>query len=285
MLIYTNFGMHAIDQAIAEGFDGLRVEGDHSHVVNSFVNKTLRPLILLHDVGQLESLLNVLLPVQDQLLEPAIEIFNELEGGRVTEDIYVNSITQAYKDARSRGFRGRIITGGLANLNRDSLDFYEKVLPKMPPDIGPMGLTVGYHEYPYKSQQGQRRAWPRTGGSPEAALQELIVHANGRDIANTETGWHTWWEEIKTFSWRPPFYTTKKVRLTNEQVEEKYVLDFQRSARQGVKIFVAYQWQDGYDGPDSDDLPDDKIHLAYYGLHTDKNVPKPQLAAIHNWRI
>lgn len=268
MRIYSQFGEWAIPQAVREGFDGIRCEGDPVPLVAAFIDQPIRPLFLLHDVADAEPLLDVILPVQDRLLEPAIEVFNELEQGRVTEDIYVTGITAVYHDARSRGFTGRIIADGLANLSRDSLDFYARVLPRLPAHLGRIGVTVGFHDYPYGNQQGPRKTWPGTG-SPDEAMDELVRLANGRDVANTEFGWHTAEEEDGFFIW------TRKVRLTDEEVYEKLVTDLRRyDARGDIAFAVVYQWRDGTG----------EGFLDHFGLHAEDGTPKRQLDAVTDWR-
>lgn len=270
MLIYSNFGEWAIPQAIGEGFDGIRCDDSNGRsepdLVPLFVDQQIRPLFLLHDVAKMAPLLDALLPVQDRLLEPSIEIFNELEGGRVTPDIYVNSITQVYHDARSRGFAGRIITGGLMNLSRDSLNFYGRVLPLLPADRGPLGLTIGFHEYPYGVQAGGRKGWPGTG-SPDEAIEALIGLAAGRAVANTEFGWHTYPEEAGFFIWH------HRVQLTDEDVYEFLIRDLRRYEAHGLPLAAIYQWRDGDDN-----------YLGRFGLHTAAGEPKRQLAAVRDWR-
>jgi hypothetical protein len=262
MKVYANFGETSIQQAIAEGFDGLRVEGEPQALVSAFVDQPLRPLFLLHDVSHAEPLLDALLPMEGRLLEPAIEVFNELEEGRVDEVTYVDGVTQVYEDARARRFHGRIIAGGLMNLSRDSLDFYARVMPELPPDV-----VIGFHDYPYGNQQGPRRPWPRSGG-----IDELKQIANGRDIVCTEFGWHTWWEEAGFWIWK------RDVRLTDEEVYQKLVTDFRRYAARGdLDVVVAFQWRDGPAG--STDFRD------YFGLHAADGAPKRQLDAIRDWRL
>lgn len=270
MLVYSNFGEWAIPQAIAEDFDGIRCDNSNGQaepaLANWFIDQPISPLFLLHDVAMMVPLLDALLPVQDRLLLPAIEIFNELEGGRVTPEIYVKSITQVYDDARSRGFTGRIITGGLANLSLDSLNFYARVLPLMPAETGPMGLTVGFHDYPYGVQSGGRKAWPGTESS-DAALQDLLTLTNGRDLANTEFGWHTYPEEQERFIWK------HQVQLTDEDVYRFLIQDLQRYEAYGIVLAAIYQWRDGGEG-----------YLGRFGLHTADGVPKRQLDAVKDWR-
>jgi len=271
MLIFCNFGEWAIEQAAREGFDGIRCDESNGRTaaenVSLFVHQPMRPIFLLHDVTQSQPLLDALLPVQDHLLDPAIEIFNELEEGKVTEDIYVDGIAAVYHDARSRGFTGRIIAGGLMNLSRDSLDFYAHVLPRLPADRGLQGLTVGFHDYPYGTQQGPRKTWPGTG-SPDKAIDTLVGLAKGRDIANTEVGWHTADEEDGFFVWK------RTVRLTDEQAYDKLVTDLRRyDARGFIVLTVVFQWRDG--GED---------FRGQFGLHTADGQPKRQLDAVKDWR-
>lgn len=271
MRTYINFGEWAIGQALSEGFEGIRCDNSNGRsepeLVPLFVDQPIRPLFLLHDAAMIHPLLDVLLPVQDRLLEPGIEIYNELEGGRVTPTIYVDGITAIYHDARARGFSGRIVAGGLANLSRESLDFYGRVLPLLPAARGAEGLTVGFHDYPYGVQAGGRKTWPGTG-SPDEAIQELIRLANGRDVANTEFGWHTFPEEAGVFIWK------KTVQLTDEQAYEALVTDLRRYETHGVVLAVIFQWRDGLDDN----------FLSRFGLHTAEGQPKRQLNAVRDWR-
>lgn len=285
LLTYANFGEWAIDQAIAEGFDGIRCDDSNGRsepeLVPLFVDQPIRPLFLLHDAARMQPLLDALLLVQDRLLEPSIELYNELEGGRVTPQIYVEGISAVYHDARARGFQGRIIAGGLANLSRDSLDFYARGLPLLPADRGPEGLTIGFHEYPYGVQKGGRKPWPGTG-SPDDAIRQLMTLANGRDVVNTEWGWHTHPEE-EGFSIRPdgpdpdslPDVTfPRTVQLTDEEVYDFLKTDLRRYAALGLPLAVIYQWRDGVDDN----------YLSKFGLHTADGFPKRQLDAVKDWR-
>ena len=271
MRVFCNFGEWAIPQALTEGIEGIRCDDSNGQsepeLVPWFVDQPIRPLFLLHDVARMAPLLDALLPVQDRLRDPAIEIFNELESGRVTPDIYVKSITQVYHDARSRGFVGRLITGGLANLSQDSLDFYARTLPLLPAERGPAGLTVGFHEYPWGVQAGGRKAWPGTG-SPDQAIEELFTLANGRDLANTEFGWHTFPEEAGFWLW------THSVQLSDEDVYQFLMADLRRYEALGLPLAVIFQWRDGVENN----------YLSRFGLHTADDTPKRQLDAVKDWR-
>ena len=104
MLVYANFGEWAQDQALAESFDGIRCDESNGQapdaLVATFTDRPLRPLFLAHTLS--DGQIYVDHAVQARLTDPSIELFNELEGGRVTPEIYVRDITALYEYARVR---------------------------------------------------------------------------------------------------------------------------------------------------------------------------------------
>lgn len=262
MKVYSTFGEDRLDQAVAEWFDGIRL--DYPGLIGPFVGHKIRPLYILHDIADNQALLDAALPAlgADGF---DIEVFNENEQGRVTPEIWVEGVNAVYRDCDLRGFEGKIMAHWGSNLSRESLNAYAKVLPQ-----APASLVVSFHDYPYGVQSGGRKAWPGTG-SPDAALAELIDLAKGRDVVCSEFGWHTFPEEKGWWIFK------RTVQLTDQDVYDYLIKDLRRYASHGVKMACIYQWRDGKQPIDN--------FLGAFGLHTFDSVPKRQLSAVRDWRF
>lgn len=213
----------------------------------------------------------------DELARSCVEVFNEPTGREgtkteagdmVTRDQYVFGIQAVCAAAKRRNYPGLIIAGGLANLSKDSLDWYAECAPQIPPEV-----VIGYHGYP-KGAQNTYKPW--VGGSWHANLQALRDRIGGRDIADTEDGQHMATEPV---GWLDAWREGKLRPYTTQQSEEdiyRWAVERLRfNASEGVILTVLYQHQDGV-GTEAG---------ALFGLHQSDGVtPKRQAAAVRDWR-
>jgi len=153
----------------------------------------------------------------------AVEIGNEWDiGGRVSPARARDLWTMAHDAIKEKCPAIVTVSGGIASLSRDSLDWLRAVGP-VPTD------KVGFH--PYRTT--------RSADGIGARLQELREVAGPQALWNTETGWHT-----APFDRDFPLCWFKK-RWTEEQVADFLVEDMRQQEAAGVELFTVYQIHDG----------------------------------------
>ena len=151
----------------------------------------------------------------------AVEIGNEWDiGGRVSPARARELWTMAHDAIKEKCPAIITVSGGIASLSPDSLDWLRAVGP-IPTDV------VGFHPYRTTSRPDD----PRFLGLHDAQP--------GRTFWQTECGWHT-----APFDRDFPLCWFKK-RWTEEQVADFLVEDMRQHEAAGVEVYTVYQITDG----------------------------------------
>jgi|GEM_PF-4827243 len=151
------------------------------------------------------------------------------EGYRTRPQDFATAIQQTRDALRGGGFRGDIITGGIANLSTANLQYLDRMLRAGLPD----DVIVGFHRYP----RGMDPEKPhRQFRSREAEWDALIGLAGKRPVACTEFGHHTAPRRYRIFF---------KKRVTDAQVADHVEYDLDFFERHGCVLAAVYQLNDG----------------------------------------
>lgn len=142
---------------------------------------------------------------------------------------FAAAVFACYGVASGAGFRGPVITGGIANLNNRGLRYLRRLLEDLPwPDDDQ--LVVGMHRYP----EAGRGPWaPHDQFESRAdewrALRAII---GTRPVACTEFGYHTAPDQ-------------DPITLTDGDVAAAVLWDLDFYARAGACLACVYQLNDG----------------------------------------
>ena len=151
------------------------------------------------------------------------------EGYRTRPQDFAIAIQQTRDALRGAGFRGDIITGGIANLATANLQYLDRMLRAGLPD----DVIVGFHRYP----RGMDPVKPhRQFRSREAEWDALIQLAGTRPVACTEFGHHTAPRRFRIFF---------RKRVTDAGVAEHVEYDLDFFERHGCVMAAVYQLNDG----------------------------------------
>jgi len=195
------------------------------------------------------------------LRDALIEVGNEPDIGHPD---YANrprdfamAVAQTHAAVRQAGHTGVIISGGISNLSRERLDYLERVVPHLSPDI-----VVGFHRYPH----GPGPEQPHPGfANRDAEWVRLKQITGGRQVTCTEFGHHT----------APRRYgrlglVRRRRRVSDQAVADHIVYDLAYFRERGCLASAIYQLNDG-----PTDRPIDR-----YGIRRADGTPKPAVAAI-----
>jgi hypothetical protein len=163
------------------------------------------------------------------LLDYLIEIGNEPDiadrGYSHRPGDFADAVRQCHLVARSLGWHGPIVSGGVANLNRRGLAYLATVVPRLPDDV-----IVGFHRYP---PAGRGPLAPHDQfRSREDEWRALLDVVEGRAVACTEFGYHTATE--------PDGHTR-----TDAEVAESVLWDLAFYDERAVPVACVYQLNDG----------------------------------------
>lgn len=197
-------------------------------IVAEFMGRRVRPWFLIHDAAINEALDAAALP----LLGPDgydKQVFNEpyTPDFTGTIDQWVNGINVVYDDSRARGFKGKVVAGGVMNLEGKNWKWLEQSVPRLRPDV-----VVDFHRYPPGSQNHYLE--PQKGfKSREEEIEKVTKLAAGHLISVSEFGYHT----------APEMDGGRQVRLTIQQVHD-FVLHDAQFFGGYPNIYAAHQYQE-----------------------------------------
>ncbi len=230
------------------GFDGIRAdvpEGGEEQIIREFADPrhSLRPIFLVNGGKMREGAqaagsraTYVALLMYESGIQGEIEIGNE---PNIAQDRYRHhpeyfgisfNIARGILDKDSRLTEQRLIVGGIMTTDKKGLDYLEKVVRGLPPKC-----HIGYHTYRSTTAPNV----PMKGFSQrEDEFARLRGIAGGRELWNTEIGWHT--AESKT-----GLFGCNKIQYSNETVYDylRQEADYNRNA--GAKAFTVFQLNDG----------------------------------------
>jgi hypothetical protein len=192
------------------------------------------------------------------LVEVMIEVGNEPDIGhvdyRTRPQDFATAVRYTFDAVRDAGFDGPVISGGISNLSRKSLDYLERAVEAgMPSEV-----IVGFHRYP----RGMSPAKPQEGfDSREDEWQALQRLAHGREVACTEMGHHTA-PRPRRFLGIFPY----KRRVSDEEVADHVEFDLKFFAVRDCLMAAIYQLNDGHT---------DNRHVDRYGIRRRDGTLKP----------
>lgn len=119
----------------------------------------------------------------------------------------------------------RLVVGGIMNTDKGGQAYLEEVLRGLPGQV-----IVGYHTY----RQWDKPAKPSKGyRTREEEFGHLIDIAGGRELWNTEIGWHT--AKEKKHFWSKP------KGLSKEEVFERLKGEARFNYNAGAKVYTVFQ--------------------------------------------
>jgi len=170
---------------------------------------------------------------------------------------FAMAVARTHAAVRQAGHTGIVVSGGISNLSRERLDYLERVVSQLSPDI-----VVGFHRYPH----GLGPEQPHPGfADRDAEWLRLKQIAGSRQVACTEFGHHTARRRYR----RLGFFRQRR-RVSEEAVAEHIVYDLRYFRDHGCLLSAVYQLNDG-----PTDRPIDR-----YGIRRADGTPKPAVAAI-----
>lgn len=167
------------------------------------------------------------------------------------------AVAQTHAAVRQAGHTGIVISGGISNLSRERLDYLERVVSDLSPDI-----VVGFHRYPH----GLGAEQPHPGFADRDAEWDRLKQITGRrQVACTEFGHHTAPRRHGRLG-----VVRRRRRVSDEAVADHIVYDLSYFRERGCLASAVYQLNDG-----PTDRPIDR-----YGIRRADGTPKPAVAAI-----
>lgn len=272
----TPRGFTVVRQDLRAHFDNDRLRA----LVQEFAGAPVAPLFLLagghidtpegdrvepHEIAALGQRV-VALAAEAGLTNYWIEVGNEPDLAHVDYRTrpadFAIAVQQTFDAVRAAGFLGPVVSGGICNLSRASLNYLERMLNQgLPADV-----VVGFHRYP----KGLTPENPQDGFSSRGAeWQELQRLANGRAVACTEVGHHTAPREYRLWGFIP-----MRRRVSDEDVAAHVVFDLNYFKSRGCLLTAVYQLNDG---------PSNDLHLDRYGIRRQDGTWKPVAAAIQHF--
>lgn len=226
----------------------------------------LRPLFLVNGGKMVEGpgaagrrAAHVARLMRDINVEGEIEVGNEPNisprYGDRPQDV-TTSVLEADEAIKAEGLAARLVLGGIMNTDRGGQDYLREMLERAPRDV-----IVGYHTYRQHTAPHEPSKGFATRGAEFRQLQDIV---GGREMWNTEIGWHTA-KEKKGWFGKPKGLTDEEV-LGNLQAEAVY------NARAGATVFTVFQLNDG---------PGDHYE-SKFGIRTVSQVLKPS-STIAEW--
>lgn len=184
------------------------------------------------------------------LTDYAIEIGNEPDlahpGYADHPEDFAEAIRQCHQAARTNGFHGALITGGISNLNTRGFRYLRRMLAAS--NLPIEDIVIGFHRYPESGRGPQAPHDPYTSRDDEwRALKRLVGR---RPVVCTEFGYHT--------------AASDPITLTDDTAADAVLWDVQFYADRDVPFAIVYQLNDG----PSDDWFD------RYGVRTTAGVWK-----------
>ena len=170
---------------------------------------------------------------------------------------FATAVAQTHAAVRQAGHTGVVISGGVSNLSRERLDYLERVVSHLSPDI-----VVGFHRYPHGL--GPRQPHPGFANR-DAEWARLKQITGGRQVACTEVGHHTAPRRFGRLG-----LIRRRRRVSDEAVADHIVFDLTYFRERGCLLSAVYQLNDG-----PTDRPIDR-----YGIRRTDGTPKPAVAAI-----
>jgi hypothetical protein len=141
---------------------------------------------------------------------------------------FADAVRQCHGAARSQGFTGSIVTGGIANLDNRGFAYLARVLAV---SILPVeDLVIGFHRYP-EAGRGPLAPHDRFR-SRDDEWSMLLKLVGTRPVACTEFGYHTATE--------PDGHTR-----TDPEVAESVLWDLEFFEERAVQLACVYQLNDG----------------------------------------
>lgn len=238
---------------------GIRPGDPITAMVQTFAATGMMPCFLTYPDTDLRGILEQSLAQLGQAF--MLQIGNE-PGGPDFKGTYEEWIAwqgSSHDLARTMGFTGRVLCGGVANLEGQNRQWLTRMGKDLPSD-----MTLDFHRYPKGNQPN--RAAPQDGfDSREDELRWLHDTAAGRDLSCSEFGYHTAPEQYGRWP------HTSMLRATDEQVKEWLLADIALFRPQLV-LAAQYQQQDG---PNPDNAQDRFGVLAYGPGHPSTWAAKP----------
>lgn len=230
------------------GFSGVRqdcVPENEELLVREFADPRvkLRPLFLVNGgkmsegptaAGSRASYVSLLM--YEMGVQGEIEVGNE---PNIAEPRYRNnpsllresiSYAREIMDNDPRLTETRLVVGGIMTTDKGGLDYLAETMRSMPPKV-----HVGYHTY----RTTTKASTPHKGfRSREGEFHALKDIAGGRELWNTEIGWHTAPSKVGIFG-------CKTVKLNDDQVYASLQEEAGYNRRAGAKVFTVFQLNDG----------------------------------------
>lgn len=240
-------GPDMLSQIHGLGFHGVRQDlppGRELELIDEFApgSSGLRPLFLVNG-GKMDEepepaggrASEVALMMYELGVSGEIELGNEpnIARDRYSKDpgALALSIRTAWnvmqKDRRIRDTK--LVVGGIMNTDRGGLHYLEECLRGVPP-----GVVVGFHTYRQHTTPDKPSKGFRTRADEFDRLQDI---AAGRELWNTEIGWHT--AKEKKHCWSRP------KGLTDEEVFRRLEDEADYNAAAGARVFTTFQLNDG----------------------------------------
>lgn len=169
------------------------------------------------------------------------------------------SVVTAFNIMQDHGLADtKLVVGGIMNTDKRGLAYLHEVMKGMPAKV-----IVGYHTYRQHDKPSKPSKGFATRGAEFRALNDIVA---GREIWNTEIGWHT--AKEKKHCW------SRKTGLSDEEVFERLKEEAAFNRRAGAKVFTVFQLNDGLDS---------SYYENCFGIRTaDRQILKPS-AQIAQW--
>lgn len=170
--------------------------------------------------------------------KPALEIGNEPDiapGYADHPEQFAEAVCLAHERVQAVSDRFLVVTGGISTTGRANLDYLKRAIEYgLPEDV-----VIGYHTYRTTRQPQE----PLKGFlSRDAEFAELKRIAGGREIWNTEIGWHT---AQSTIRFGPMKMCKRKIQFSDEQVADFAEREVHLNAAYGSLGLVWFQLNDG----------------------------------------
>jgi hypothetical protein len=164
--------------------------------------------------------------------------------------LLADTFWECYQAVKSIHGEIELVTGGIANLSENGLNWLEEFMLAGVP----AKAIVGFHRYP----NGYKPELPQKGFlSREHEMNRLRALADGRKLLCTETGLSQGYHrEAKKF---PLCFMNNKIWLEEEEQAEAFRIEYDFYKRRGVLGMTWYQHRDG--------IPHGRV-LSHYGLYT-----------------
>jgi len=237
LLLLQQLGFHGVRQDVPEGREEVLIREFADPRIN------LRPLFLVNggkmtegapEAGRRATFLSLLM--YEMGIEGEIEIGNE---PNIAESRYKNNpsyFRESFSTAREildrdpRLTEQRLVVGGIMTTDRGGLEYLSEVVRGLP-----VKCHIGYHTY----RTTTKPSVPQKGFSTrEDEFTELISIAGGRELWNTEIGWHTAKSKTGLFGCR-------SVQLSEYQVFDYLKEEARYNEHAGAKVFTVFQLNDG----------------------------------------